>query len=158
MTVFSIRLIISFQSKKHPHQQTSQLQKMYYYVFKHFVFKENDFKSIIVFSLEKSLVEKDFIPWWGQGCFAIIKAHNVQEFRANMYGMSTRIVHRCIISLLHACKSKKCSYLPAKWPNNINKYQPSGAGGTRSPPATPHRLQHLPARLIQNGWQGLETG
>ena len=25
------------------------------------------------------------------------------------------------------------------------KYQPSGAGGTRSPPATPHRLQHLTA-------------
>ena len=24
-----------------------------------------------------------------------------------------------------------------------NKYQPSGEGDTRSPPATPHRLQHL---------------
>ena len=36
------------------------------------------------------------------------------------------------------------------------KYQPSGAGGTRSPPATPHRPQHLTARLIQNGRQGLE--
>ena len=36
------------------------------------------------------------------------------------------------------------------------KYQPSGAGGTCSPPATPHRLQHLTARLIQNGRQGLE--
>ena len=36
--------------------------------------------------------------------------------------------------------------------------QPSGAGGTRSPPATPQRLQHLTARLIQNGWQGLEKG
>ena len=31
------------------------------------------------------------------------------------------------------------------------KYQPSGAGGTRSPPATPDRLQHLTACLIQNG-------
>ena len=30
-------------------------------------------------------------------------------------------------------------------------YQPSGARGTRSLPATPHRLQHLTARLIQNG-------
>ena len=39
---------------------------------------------------------------------------------------------------------------------NDAKYQPSGAGGTRSPPATPHRLQHLTARLIQNGRQGLE--
>ena len=38
------------------------------------------------------------------------------------------------------------------------KYQPSGAGGTRSPPAMPHRLQHLTARLIQNGRQGLEKG
>ena len=38
------------------------------------------------------------------------------------------------------------------------KYQPSGAGGTRSPPATPHRLQRLTARLIQNGRRGLEIG
>ena len=30
------------------------------------------------------------------------------------------------------------------------EYQPSGAGGTRSPPATSHRLQYLPARFIQN--------
>ena len=36
------------------------------------------------------------------------------------------------------------------------KYQPSGAGGTRSPPATPHRLQHLTAQFIQNGRRGLE--
>ena len=27
----------------------------------------------------------------------------------------------------------------------IFKYQPSGAGGTRLPPATPHRLQHRTA-------------
>ena len=32
------------------------------------------------------------------------------------------------------------------------------APGARSPPATPHRLQHPTARLIQNGWQGLEKG
>ena len=38
------------------------------------------------------------------------------------------------------------------------KYQPSGAGGTRSPPATPHRLQHLPAHFIQNGRWGPGTG
>jgi len=38
------------------------------------------------------------------------------------------------------------------------EYQPSAARGTRSPPATPHRLQHLTARLIQNGQQGLEIG
>ena len=31
----------------------------------------------------------------------------------------------------------------------VSKYQPSGAGGTPSPPATPHRLQHLTARFIQ---------
>ena len=36
------------------------------------------------------------------------------------------------------------------------KCHPSGAApGT---PATPHRLQHLTARLIQNGQQGLEIG
>ena len=38
------------------------------------------------------------------------------------------------------------------------KYQLSGAGGTRPPPATPHRLQNLTARLIQNGRGGLEIG
>jgi len=38
------------------------------------------------------------------------------------------------------------------------KYQPSGAGGTRSPPATPHRLQHLTACFIQNRHQDLERG
>ena len=38
------------------------------------------------------------------------------------------------------------------------KYQPSGAGGTRSAPATPHRVQHLTARLIQNDRQGMEKG
>ena len=37
----------------------------------------------------------------------------------------------------------------------MSKYQPSGAGGTCSLPATLHRLQHLTACLIQNGWQGL---
>ena len=36
------------------------------------------------------------------------------------------------------------------------RYQPICARGTRSPTATPHRLQHLTARLIQNGRQGLE--
>ena len=39
-----------------------------------------------------------------------------------------------------------------------HKCQPSGAGGTRSPPATPHRLHHLTASLIQNVRQGLEIG
>ena len=38
------------------------------------------------------------------------------------------------------------------------KYQPSGAGGTRSPPSTPHHLKHLTARFIQNGRQGPEIG
>ena len=41
---------------------------------------------------------------------------------------------------------------------NKMKCQPSGAEGTRSPHATPHRLQHLTARLIQNGLAGLEKG
>ena len=34
--------------------------------------------------------------------------------------------------------------------NYLFKYQPSSAGGTHSVPATPHRLKHLPACLIQN--------
>ena len=41
---------------------------------------------------------------------------------------------------------------------DVFKYQPSGTGGTRSPPATSHRLQHLTARLIQKGRRGLERG
>ena len=38
------------------------------------------------------------------------------------------------------------------------KYQYSGAGGTRSPPATRHPLQLLTTRFIQNGQQGPEIG
>ena len=34
--------------------------------------------------------------------------------------------------------------------NNL-KYQPSGPGGTRSPPEMLHHLQHRTACLIQNG-------
>ena len=30
------------------------------------------------------------------------------------------------------------------------KYQPSGTGGTRSPPATPHHLQHLTSCFSEN--------
>ena len=41
---------------------------------------------------------------------------------------------------------------------NILEYQPSGTRGTRSPPATPERLQHLTARLIQHGRRGVEIG
>ena len=36
------------------------------------------------------------------------------------------------------------------------KYQLSGKGGTRSPPSTPHCLQHLTACFIHNGGRGLE--
>ena len=45
-----------------------------------------------------------------------------------------------------------------KFNNTLLKYQPSGAGGTRSPPVTPHRLQHLTARLIQHCRRGMEIG
>ena len=37
-----------------------------------------------------------------------------------------------------------------------DEYQPSGAEGTRLPPASPHCLQHLTANSIQNGRLGLE--
>ena len=37
-----------------------------------------------------------------------------------------------------------------------SKYQPCGAGGTRSLPAMLHCLQYLTACLIQNGLQSLE--
>ena len=42
--------------------------------------------------------------------------------------------------------------------NNRSRYQPCGAGGTCSLPATPHSLDHLTASLIQNGQRGLEIG
>ena len=38
------------------------------------------------------------------------------------------------------------------------KYQPSGAGGTRSSPATLHSLKHFTAGVIRNGRGGLEIG
>ena len=41
---------------------------------------------------------------------------------------------------------------------NVNTSLAASAGGTRSPPGMPHRLQHLPASLIQNGQWGLEIG
>ena len=42
------------------------------------------------------------------------------------------------------------AFIPKKTPELVgkeilSKYQPSGAGGTRSPPATPHRLQRRTA-------------
>ena len=42
--------------------------------------------------------------------------------------------------------------------DTTRKTQPSGAVGTRLPHAMSQRLQHLTARLIQNGRQGLEIG
>ena len=38
-------------------------------------------------------------------------------------------------------KKKQPTAHPLKHIQAHTKYQPSGAGGTRSPPATPHRLQ-----------------
>ena len=40
------------------------------------------------------------------------------------------------------------------------KYQPSGAGGTRSPPATPHRLQNpkwppVGPKMADGVWKGV---
>ena len=60
----------------------------------------------------------------------------------------------------HNYKGTKRNYCnkPIWIREGLKKYQPSGAGGTRSPPATPHRLQHLTASLIQNGRQGLKIG
>ena len=40
---------------------------------------------------------------------------------------------------------------------SLRKYQPSGAGGTRSPSATPHRLQRRTACKIQNGRYWAQT-
>ena len=82
-----------------------------------------------------------------------------------------------------ACKIQNGRQGAPKWPmetgkklggkkekeqKKYNKYQPSGEGGTRSPPATPHRLQRHPtcnttppakskmaARGPQNGRRGL---
>ena len=42
-----------------------------------------------------------------------------------------------------------------------NEYQPSGAGGTRSPPATPHRLQNPKwppgaPKMADGVWKGVQ--
>ena len=50
-----------------------------------------------------------------------------------------------------ALKERKRELWKLDYKKKKIEYQPSGAGGTRSPPATPHHLQHLSARLIQNG-------
>ena len=44
-----------------------------------------------------------------------------------------------------ACKDAEIAPndVSSKLNKNVVEYQPSGAGGTRSPPATPQRLQHL---------------
>ena len=47
------------------------------------------------------------------------------------------------------------------WQLGLNwawQYQPSGVGGTRSPPASLYCLQHLTARFIQNCRRGPEIG
>ena len=49
---------------------------------------------------------------------------------------------------------QKCLNLNRWWGLTFLKYQPSGAGGTPSPPATPHRLQRRTTCKIQNGCQG----
>ena len=58
-----------------------------------------------------------------------------------------------VLRKFQVCLRKVSNVFQEKFP----KYQPSGAGGTRSPPATTHRLQHLTTRLIQNGRQGYWT-
>ena len=45
--------------------------------------------------------------------------------------------------------------------NKGNKYHPSGAGGTRSPPATPHRLQNPKwppggPKMADGVWKGVQ--
>ena len=43
------------------------------------------------------------------------------------------------------------------WPRIVsNQYQPSGAGGTRSPPATPHRLPVGP-KMADGVWKGVQS-
>ena len=39
-------------------------------------------------------------------------------------------------------RSEKSPNLPLKMVRKKSEYQPSGEGGARSPPATPHRLQN----------------
>ena len=67
---------------------------------------------------------------------------------------------KSITRLFHTMRNLRGCFLPI--PKNdspkYTQYQPSGAGGTRSPPATPHRLQRLTAHVIQNGRRGPEIG
>ena len=54
----------------------------------------------------------------------------------------------------YKCESQCKTNNPLALRNEYRKYQPSGAGGTRSPPATPHRLQRRTAYKINNGHEG----
>ena len=48
------------------------------------------------------------------------------------------------------------SKLKESFNKNKHKYQPSGAGGTRSPPATPHRLPGGP-KMAEGVWKGVQS-
>ena len=74
------------------------------------------------------------------------------------------MVHKCSSSKLPTIQVLRHKLFPEQEKHDFTqtrkheKYQSSGAGGTRSPPAMPHRLQHLPAHFIQNGRWGLGIG
>ena len=85
------------------------------------------------------------------GCLKELSPCWVSEGTDNVEAISINI-------FLKNMKIRCCTAYGPQENDNVEKYQPSGAGGTRSPPATPHHLQHLTARLIQNGRRGLERG
>ena len=96
---------------------------------------------------------------WGRNrinadCFESYKTYQAENDRYTVYPWYTSLfIPLLSISLDLECRCCRCLKLQVFQISGVSncrccKYQPSGAGGTRSPPATPHRLQHLPAHFI----------
>ena len=87
-------------------------------------------------------------------CLQVIKEDAIKQTHEERLHCKLIIYWKLSISKYECCL-KQPQFL---FFDNVGQCQPSGAEGTRSPPATPQRLQHLNARLIQHGWGGMEMG
>ena len=84
-----------------------------------------------------------------------------EYFKYSTDNFHLRILQR--LSVFHTallCAHRCFTKFSGDWKlySHFQQYQSSGAGGTRSPPATPRHLQHLTASLIQHGRRGLVIG
>ena len=77
------------------------------------------------------------------------------------------MVHKCLSSKLPTIQVLRHKLFPEQEKHDFTqtrkheKYQPSGAGGPRSPPATPHRLQNPKwppggPKMADGVWKGVQ--